>query len=95
MVYNSRTESQIFRQIKQIRLVCVENGQTVVKYIENVPFNAEYYQTNSTGTVTYVEPCAAAYAVFDELQVLSVEITVEVPAGQSAVGISEIRILGK
>lgn len=95
MVYNSRTESQIFRQIKQIRLVCVEKGQTVVKYIDNVLFNAEYYQTNSTGTVTYVEPCAAAYAVFDELQVLSVEITVDVPAGQSAVGISEMRILGK
>ena len=95
MVYNSRLESQIFRQIKQIKLVCVENGETVIKYINNVPFNAEYYQTNSSGKVTYVEPCSAAYAIFGELQVLSVEITVEVPAGQSSVGISEIRILGK
>ena len=95
MVYNSRQESQIFRQIKQIKLVCVENGETVIKYINNIPFNAEYYQTNSSGKVTYVEPCSAAYAVFGELQVLSVEITVDIPAGQNYVGISEIRILGK
>ena len=95
MVYNSRLEGQIFRQIKQIKLVCVENGETVIKYINNVPFNAEYYQTNSSGTVTYVEPCSAAYAIFGELQVVSVEITMDVPAGQSSVGISEIRILGK
>lgn len=95
MVYNSRSEANIFRQIQQIRLVCVENGKTVVKYIDNIPFNAEYYQISSSGSVSYVEPCAAAYAVFGEQQVLSVEITVEVPAGQSSVGISEIRILGK
>ena len=95
MVYNSRLESQIFRQIKQIKLVCIEDGETVVKYIDNVPFNSEYYKTNSSGKVTYVEPCSAAYAVFDEQQVISVEITVEVPAGQSYVGISEIRLLGK
>ena len=95
LVYNSRLHSQIFRQIKQIKLLCIENGKPVTKYINAVPFNSEYYTTNSSGQVTYVEPCAAAYAVFDELQVLSVEITVEVPAGQSSVGISEIRILGK
>lgn len=95
MVYNARLESQIFRQIKQIRLVCIEDGNMVIKYIDNIPFNAEYYTTDSSGKVTYVEPCAAAYAVFGELQVLSIEITVEVPAGQSSVGISEIRILGK
>lgn len=95
MVYNSRLESRIFRQIKQIRLVCIEDGKTVIKYIDAVPFNAEYYETDSSGKVTYAEPCAAAYAVFAELQVLSVEITVDIPAGQSSVGISEIRILGK
>lgn len=95
MVYNSRLEKQIFRQIKQIKLVCLENGETVVKHINNVPFNSEYYTTNSSGTVTYVEPCSAAYAVFDETTVLSVEITLEVPAGQSSVGISEVMILGK
>lgn len=95
MVYNSRLEGQIFRQIKQIRLVCVEDGKSVVKYTDNVPFNTEYFKTNSSGKVTYVEPCAAAYAVFGELPVLSVEITMEIPAGQSSVGISEIRILGK
>ena len=48
-----------------------------------------------SGQVTYVEPCSAAYAVFGELQVLSIEITVELPSGQSTVGLSEIYILGK
>lgn len=95
MVYNSRAENQVFRQIKQIKLLCLENGKAVVKYIHNVPFNAEYYTTNASGKVTYVEPCAAAYAVFDQQNVISAEITVELPAGQSAVGISEIMILGK
>ena len=55
---------------------------------------SEYY-TTSNGSVTYVEPCAAAYAIFEELEVVSVEITVEVPYGQSAVGISEIMLLGQ
>lgn len=95
MVYNSRLETQIFRQIKQIKLLCLEDGALVSKYIDNVPFNSEYFTTNSSGNVTYVEPCSAAYAVFDELQVLSIEITIDVPAGQSTVGISEICILGK
>ena len=72
-----------------------ENGKVVDKYINAVPFNSEYYTTNSHGEVTYVEPCSAAYAIFDELQVLSVEITVSVPDGQTYVGISEVRILGK
>ena len=95
MVYNSRLEAQIFRQIEQIKLRCLENGKVVDKYINAVPFNSEYYTTNSHGEVTYVEPCSAAYAIFDEQQVLSVEITVSVPDGQTYVGISEVRILGK
>jgi hypothetical protein len=48
-----------------------------------------------SGQVTYVEPCSAAYTVFGELQVLSIEITVELPSGQSTVGLSEIYIPGK
>ena len=41
-----------------------------------------------SGQVTYVEPCSAAYAVFGELQVLSIEITVELLSGQTTVGLS-------
>ena len=95
MVYNSRLENRIFREIEQIKLVCLEDGKTVTRYIAAVPFSTEYYTTDSSGTVTYVEPCAAAYAALDAVQVLSVEITVKVPAGQSCVGISEIKILGR
>lgn len=58
----------------------------------NTPIGVVRY---GSGQVTYVEPCSAAYAVFGELQVLSIEITVELPSGQSTVGLSEIYILGK
>ena len=95
MVYNSRQEKRIFREIAQMKLVCLEDGKTVTKYIRAIPFHSEYFTVNSAGTVTYVEPCSAAYALFDEVQVLSVEITVKVPVGQTEVGISEIKILGK
>ena len=95
MVYNSRLETKIFRQIKQIKMLCEEDGRLITRYINNVPFNSEYFTTNSNGAVTYVEPCAAAYAIFGEMNVLSVDITVEIPAGQSSVGISEVVILGK
>lgn len=40
-------------------------------------------------------PGAAAYTTMEEWNVKSVRITIEVPEGQSQVGISEIKILGK
>ena len=38
---------------------------------------------------------AAAYIKFAYMNVKSIKITIEVPDGQEAVGISEVRILGK
>ncbi len=96
MVYNSKQENTIFTGIAKMEFTCVENGREVVRVIENVPFGTQFLQTNDyDGSVYYVTPGAAAYAEFDELHVKSIKITVEIPEGQTSVGISEVRIIGK
>lgn len=96
MVYNSKMETNAFINIARVEFVCEENGQEVVRFIKNIPFGSENLRTNDyDGSIYYIISGAAAYAEFDELNVKSVRITVEVPEGQENVGISEIRILGK
>ena len=96
MVYNSKNENTCFRNVSKVEFVCLENGSEVIRCIQNIPFREEYFRANDfDGAVYYVVPGAAAHAEFDELNVKSVRITVEVPEGQEFVGISEIRILGQ
>ncbi|MBQ2987232.1 MAG: family 43 glycosylhydrolase [Tyzzerella sp.] len=95
MVYNSKMEFDCFQKISRVELVCEENGEEVVRYIKDIEFSAENLKLNDMGGVFYVDPGAAAYAEFDELNVKTIRITIEVPEGQEQVGISEIRILGK
>lgn len=96
MVYNSKLEDTCFKAVARIELVCQEDGKEVVRYVKDIPFSSEYYSTNDyDGAVYYITPGAAAYAEFEQLNVTSVRITVEVPEGQDSVGISEIRILGR
>ena len=96
MVYNSKLEETAFAGIARVEFVCEENGAEVVRFIKNIEFTAENYQANDfDGSIYYITPGAAAYAEFNELNVKSVRITVEVPEGREAVGISEVRILGK
>jgi hypothetical protein len=96
MVYNSKLEDQAFINISRMEFVCEEDGREVIRYIEDVKFHEDGYKANDyDGAIYYVVPGAAAYAEFDELNVKSIRITVEVPNGQETVGISEVRILGK
>lgn len=96
MVYNSKMEYTAFHRVARMEFVCVEDGKEVIRYIDNVQFSSEYFQASDyDGSIYYITPGAAAYAEFDELNVKSVRITVEIPEGQESVGISEIRILGK
>lgn len=96
MVYNSKLENTCFKNVSNIKFVCEEDGQEVIRYIDNMEFSPEHYKINDfDGEVFYIVPGAASYAEFDELNVKSIEVTVEVPEGQESVGISEIRILGK
>lgn len=96
MVYNSKWHTTCFKNISEVKFICEENGEEVIRYIDNMEFSSEYYKQNGLdGGLYYITPGAAAYAEFETLKVKSMEITVEVPEGQAQVGISEIRILGK
>ena len=96
MVYASKDELASFAKIARIEFVCIEDGKEVVRYIKDVELSAECYQANDyDGSIFYISPGAAAYAEFDELNVKSIRITIDVPENQDSVGISEIRVLGK
>ncbi|MBQ8802821.1 MAG: family 43 glycosylhydrolase [Tyzzerella sp.] len=96
MIYNSKLENTCFKNISRIELVCEENGEEVTRFIKDLEFSSEYYKANDLdGSIYYITPGAATYAEFDELNVKSIRITVEVPEGQESVGISEVRILGQ
>ena len=96
MVYASKDELTSFAKVARIEFVCIEDGKEVVRYIKDVELSAECYQANDyDGSIFYISPGAAAYAEFDELNVKSIRITIDVPETQDSVGISEIRVLGK
>lgn len=96
MVYNSKMEYTAFTGVGRVEFVCEEDGKEVVRFIRNIQLDSASFQANDyDGAIYYITPASAAYAEFNELNVKSVRITVEVPEGQEAVGISEIRILGK
>ena len=94
MVYNSKNEWEIFFNLSRVEF---EANDGKVYYLENVAFPKQYYQKiDINNEVMYVSPGAAAFAEFYELaNIKKVRITVEVPAKQETVGISEIRVLGK
>ena len=96
MIYNSKNENSCFRNISKVEFVCEEDGKEVIRCIENIKFSEEYYRANDLdGSIYYVVPGASAYAEFNELNVKTIKVTVEVPEGQENVGISEVRIIGK
>ena len=95
MIYNSKDEGTCFTNISKVTLVCEEDGEEVIRYIDGINFSSEYYTLGSDGEISYITPGSCAYAQFDEMNVTSIRITVEVPEGQESVGISEIKILGK
>lgn len=96
MIYNSKNENSCFRNISKVEFLCEENGKEVTRCIDDIEFSAEYYRANDLDdSIYYVVPGAAAYAEFNELNVKSIKVTVEVPDGQPSVGISEIRIIGQ
>ena len=94
MVYDSKYETSAFLNISRIEL---EDSAGKVYYMENVALADAWYDASEmTGEILYISPGAAAYAEFYELaDIVKVRVTVEVPAGQATVGISEIRVLAK
>lgn len=94
MVYNSKDKEQLFTNISEIRLICIENGREVTYKIEDVPFDISENGTSRGGRIISVNRGASSYVSFYEKEVKSIQITVEVPEG-ATVGISEIRVLGR
>ena len=92
MVYNSAFEDTAFLNISRIELTFADGS---VRVIRDVKFDTDTFCTVSGGEITYIRTGAAAFAEFYDIDVKSLNITVDVPEGQDEVGISEIRILGK
>lgn len=95
MIYNSALEDNIFYNIPRIEFTLADGSTRVVR---DVAFDLKHYgeMGGADGdSLMYVKSGAAAFIEFYDIDVKSVKITVEVPAGQECVGISEIRILGK
>ena len=95
MIYNSAFEDSIFLNVSRIEFKLADGSTRVVR---DVKFDAEKYCEmggQNGDRVIYVKSGAAAFIEFYDINVKSVKITVDVPAGQEQVGISEIRILGK
>lgn len=96
MVYNSKLEDRIFKEIKSVELVADINGKDTVITISNLKFDlGQFARVDEEGFVEYVQPGSVVFAEFNALKVKSVKFTIDVPEGQETVGISEIRILGK
>ena len=89
MAYNSKNNDTFFKNISRIEMIGEKDGKDVIYYMDDIAVDEAYYDGN------VIIPGSAAYAVFDPLYVKTIKITIEVPEGQSSVGISEIKILGK
>ena len=89
LIYNSKMETTMFKNIKKIEIVRYKNLKEVIHTIENVEFSSEYYKED------YIIPGSAVYVIGKQSNVKAIRITVGVPEGQESVGISEVRILGQ
>ena len=90
LIYNSMYYEKLFKSVKKIEFESIVGQKFVTTYINNLAYPDDYY--DSVKKVTY--PGGAAVADFDELLCKTITITLEVPEGQSAIGVGEIIVLG-
>lgn len=102
MVYNSKDQNKIFRSVKDVELLTEENGVEKTYYIselkldENVNIVYNGYEAQfGNKVIDAVTYGGGVYAEFNALNVKRIRFTVEIPQGQSTVGISEIAVMGK
>ena len=102
MIYNSKYQDKIFRSIKDMEFLTEENGVEKTYYISelqldektNIVYN-EYEALFGNKVIDAVTYGGGVYAEFNALNVKKIRFTVEIPQGQSRVGISEIAVMGK
>ena len=80
----------------------MENGQPKTYFIRALEFDTkanviynEFELEYGNYVVESTTYCANVYAEFNEIKVNKIRFTVEIPEGQSEVGISEIAVLGR
>ena len=102
MIYNSKHKDSIFYKIKNLEFVAEENGQEKIYFIEELNLDARtnlVYNDFELKYGNYVLEAVAygggVYAEFNAIKVKTIRFTVEIPDGQSTVGISELAIMGK
>ena len=102
MIYNSKRAENIFYKIKNIEFDAMENGQPKTYFIRALEFDTkanviynEFELEYGNYVVESTTYCANVYAEFNEIKVNKIRFTVEIPEGQSEVGISEIAVLGR
>lgn len=98
MIYNSKNLEKVFYKIKNVELE--SEGKTYfikelnVDEQSNFKFN-EFELMYGNKVVEAVAYGGGVYAEFAATKVKKIRFTVEVPEGQTAVGISEVAVMGK
>ena len=109
MIHNARSSDAAFSKIADIRFELAEqpsflSGAQTFKYaaIKDLAFPAQYWKETDEN---YIACCSPAVAVFDEIKVTSVSITIKVKdrlvledkygEGKTLINLSEIIILGR
>ena len=99
MVYNSFGYEYAFSKIDSIAFKLAEKPAwfnlgkyTDSCYIENIPFNADYYD----GVNKFMRQGGAAIASFDDIKVTEISITIsEKIEGEGEIRVSDVVVLGK
>ena len=99
MVYNSFNYDYAFSKIDAITFRLAEKpawfnlgNYTDSCYIENIPFNADYYD----GVNKFMRQGGAAIASFDDIKVTEISITIsEKIEGEGEIRVSDVVVLGK
>ena len=97
IIHNSKHVEKAYRKIKDILITCTENGAEKVYYIKelNIDEKQAFVIDSFDNTIAGMVYGYGVYAEFDELNVKSIEFTVEVPEGQKSAAVSEVSIIGK
>ena len=99
MIYNSKDPNRAFFECSAEFVGVDENGKEQTYAISKIAFDTDEYanvvEVDGVKRLTSIVHGASAYAEFAAINAKKVRITVSVPSGQTSVGISEIRILGK
>ena len=99
MVYNSYNYDYAFDKVDSISFKLAEKpawynleNYADTCYIENIPFNADYYDSKSQ----FMRQGGAAIASFNDIKVTEISITIsEKIAGEGEIRVSDIVVLGK